>query len=100
LPYDSAIEGAVTRLTNRGNKRIDQAKNSGKRKPTREQREKITTMAPYNDAVSSHGERESLSPAAQAQIGRGLRAIFDDIAREPIPDDLLRLLEELETRDK
>jgi hypothetical protein len=100
LSYDSANEGAVTRLNDRENRRFDKAKNSGTGKPTREQQDKrkMTTMAPYHDAVSAHGE--SLSPVAQAQIGRGLKAIFDDIAREPIPDDLLRLLKELETRDE
>jgi hypothetical protein len=37
-----------------------------------------------------------LSPALQAHIGRHVRAIFDEVAREPIPEHLLRLLKDLE----
>lgn len=37
-----------------------------------------------------------LSPNLQAHIGRHLRAAFDEVAREPIPDRLLQLLKDLE----
>jgi hypothetical protein len=37
-----------------------------------------------------------LSPTLQAHIGRHVRAIFDEVAREPIPEHLLRLLKDLE----
>jgi hypothetical protein len=37
-----------------------------------------------------------LSPGLQAHIGRHVRAVFDEVAREPIPEHLLRLLKELE----
>ena len=37
----------------------------------------------------------------QAHIGRHVRALFDEVAREPIPEHLLRLLKDLErTGDK
>jgi hypothetical protein len=39
---------------------------------------------------------EGLSPNLQAHIGRHLRAVFDEVAREPIPDRLLQLLKDLE----
>jgi len=39
---------------------------------------------------------EGLSPNLQAHIGRHLRAAFDEIAREPIPERLLQLLKDLE----
>jgi hypothetical protein len=39
---------------------------------------------------------EGLSPSLQAHIGRHVRAAFDEVAREPIPDHLLRLLKDLE----
>ncbi len=39
---------------------------------------------------------EGLSPDLQAHIGRHLRAVFDEVASEPIPDRLLRLLKDLE----
>jgi hypothetical protein len=37
-----------------------------------------------------------LTPVLQAHIGRHVRAVFDEVAREPIPDHLLRLLKDLE----
>jgi hypothetical protein len=37
-----------------------------------------------------------LSPTLQAHIGRHVRAVFDQVAREPIPEHLLRLLKDLE----
>jgi len=42
------------------------------------------------------GPSAGLPPTLQAHIGRHVRAIFDEVAREPIPDHLLRLLKELE----
>jgi hypothetical protein len=36
----------------------------------------------------------------QAQLGRQLRTIFADVAEEPVPDRFIKLLEELETREK
>jgi Anti-sigma factor NepR len=37
-----------------------------------------------------------LSPNLQAHIGRHVRAMFDEVAREPLPENLLRLLKDLE----
>ena len=37
-----------------------------------------------------------LTPTLQAHIGRHVRAVFDEVAREPIPEHLLRLLNDLE----
>lgn len=37
-----------------------------------------------------------LSSDLQAHIGRQLRATFDEVAREPIPDRFLQLLKDLE----
>ena len=45
------------------------------------------------------GERDTeggLSAELQAHIGRHVRAVFDEVAREPIPDRLMRLLKDLE----
>lgn len=39
---------------------------------------------------------EGMSPALQAHIGRQVRAAFDEVAEEPIPDHLLRLLQDLD----
>ena len=42
------------------------------------------------------GPDKGLSPNLQAHIGRHVRAVFDAVAREPIPEHLLRLLKDLE----
>jgi hypothetical protein len=41
-------------------------------------------------------QTEGLSPGLQAHIGRHVRAVFDEVAREPVPERLLRLLKDLE----
>jgi hypothetical protein len=47
--------------------------------------------------TSGESEPENgLSPTLQAHIGRHVRAVFDEVAREPIPEHLLRLLKDLE----
>jgi hypothetical protein len=35
----------------------------------------------------------------QAHIGQQLRAVYDEVAREPLPDRFLKLLEELEKKE-
>jgi hypothetical protein len=40
----------------------------------------------------------SLDPVIQAHIGRELRALFDEIADEPVPDRFLQLLQSLEAK--
>jgi len=49
-------------------------------------------------SVEAQGARpdNGLSPTLQAHIGRQVRAVFDEVAREPIPEHLLRLLKDLE----
>ena len=37
-----------------------------------------------------------MSPALQAHIGRHIRAMFDEVAEEPVPDHLLKLLKDLD----
>jgi hypothetical protein len=39
---------------------------------------------------------EGLSPELQAHIGRQVRAMFDEVAQEPVPDHLLQLLKDLD----
>jgi len=39
---------------------------------------------------------EGMSPALQAHIGRHVRAMFDEVAEEPVPDHLLKLLKDLD----
>jgi hypothetical protein len=39
---------------------------------------------------------KGMSPALQAHIGRHVRAMFDEVAQEPVPDHLLKLLKDLD----
>lgn len=47
-------------------------------------------------AKAVQGEAEGMSPTLQAHIGRQVRAVFDEVAQEPVPDHLLRLLQDLD----
>ncbi|MEM7191694.1 MAG: NepR family anti-sigma factor [Pseudomonadota bacterium] len=38
----------------------------------------------------------NMPPALQAHIGRQVRAVFDSVAQEPVPEHLLRLLKDLD----
>jgi hypothetical protein len=49
-------------------------------------------------ADSDAPEGVSLDPVIQAHIGRELRALFDEIADEPVPDRFLALLQSLEAK--
>lgn len=41
-----------------------------------------------------------LDPRIQEAIGRSLKAHYDDLVREPIPDRLMVLLAELEAKER
>jgi Anti-sigma factor NepR len=68
---------------------LEDAKRRGK-KP-RAKTQKITEC----DGAGNAG-KQGLSPSLQGHIGRQLRAMFDGVAHEPVPDRFLQLLEDLE----
>lgn len=41
--------------------------------------------------------RAPFDPGVQAHIGRQLKAMFDEVVHEPMPDNLVRLLDALQT---
>jgi Anti-sigma factor NepR len=45
---------------------------------------------------TGHESDEGMSPALQSHIGRHIRAMFDEVAEEPVPDHLLQLLKDLD----
>ena len=49
-----------------------------------------------SDETQGVAPDNGLSSTLQAHIGRHVRAVFDEVAREPIPEHLLRLLKDLE----
>jgi len=50
------------------------------------------------NAASSLPVNGGLEPELQDHIGRQLRAVYDEVLNEPVPDRFLRLLAELERK--
>ena len=46
------------------------------------------------------GNASELDTAAQALIGHQLRTLYSEIVREPVPDQLLKLLQDLERKER
>ncbi|MGA7545785.1 MAG: NepR family anti-sigma factor [Methyloceanibacter sp.] len=51
---------------------------------------------PGESALHEREMEDGFSANLQAHIGRHVRAVFDEVAREPVPERLLRLLKDLE----
>ncbi len=47
----------------------------------------------------SGGSRPKLDGESQAQIGRMLKAMYDEVAQEPVPDRFRDLLKQLEGKE-
>jgi hypothetical protein len=76
---------------------VDQAEKKERRRKEKSAGKTMTqaTRGPSRPDGGLDSE-QGLSPNLQAHIGRHLRAVFDEVAREPIPDRLLQLLKDLE----
>ena len=51
----------------------------------------------------TNSSRKTSDPTVQAAIGRKLRALYDEVANEPVPDrfsELLKQLADQETKDR
>ncbi|MCF1503346.1 MULTISPECIES: NepR family anti-sigma factor [unclassified Afifella] len=46
--------------------------------------------------ADSNGRENGMHPLVQSQIGKHLRAVYDDVVNEPVPQRFLDLLEQLE----
>jgi Anti-sigma factor NepR len=57
---------------------------------------KARTQAEESSQGKRPRDQQGLSPALQDHIGRQLRAIYDDVAEEPVPARFLQLLKDLE----
>jgi hypothetical protein len=57
-------------------------------------------MDPPRPSDLYNAPRGMLDRSLQAQLGRQLRAIFADVAQEPVPERFIKLLEALEAREK
>jgi hypothetical protein len=62
----------------------------------------IKPLAPEPSATPSAASKSSVAEPKGAeisnQIGRKLRAMFDDVVAEPVPEKFHKLLEELERK--
>lgn len=78
----------------------DEAKQGGRRRKTPAATKSMDRTAEGRDTPRPEGALrevdDGLSANLQAHIGRHVRAMFDEVAREPIPERLLRLLNDLE----
>jgi hypothetical protein len=66
-------------------------------------RGRVSDMNPRHEATTAPIARTPtpdamLEAELQAQIGRQLRAVYDEVVNEAVPDRFLRLLEELERK--
>jgi hypothetical protein len=58
------------------------------------------SMEPPQPSDRHGSSRGMLDRSLQAQLGRQLRAIFSDVAEEPVPERFIKLLEALEAKEK
>jgi Anti-sigma factor NepR len=76
----------------------------GQNKPylahSKNDREREGGMDPPQPSDLYRAPRGMLDRSLQAQLGRQLRAIFSDVAQEPVPERFIKLLEVLEAREK
>jgi len=67
---------------------------------TNDSKRETTMEEPPRPSDLYNTPRGMLDRSLQAQLGRQLRAIFSDVAQEPVPDRFIKLLEDLEAREK
>lgn len=67
--------------------------------------ETAAPMAPTSEIASDNqdldeGGAARLDDAAQALIGQHLKAVYSEIVQQPVPEEFLKLLEELERKER
>ena len=69
-----------------------------KKKATRRMAVDARKDGDRNDGSMAADRKQArgMSPDLQAHIGRQVRAMFDEVAEEPVPEHLLRLLKDLD----
>lgn len=73
--------------------RADKAAKGG-----RTQRQKEPTSGSPPSGNETAGGHQALGKDIQAQIGQQLRAVYDDVLKEDVPDRFMKLLAELDAR--
>lgn len=52
------------------------------------------------DAAAAGAREGGLDPRVRSHIGRRIKALYDEIAEEPVPDRFIALLEELARKER
>lgn len=60
---------------------------------------KMDAIATQTDEMGPNADEPRLSEDVQNRIGEQLRALYDQIVEEPVPDHLLKLLKRLEAKE-
>lgn len=68
-------------------------------RPESEQTDKPRDNSNARPAEGASVHPKILDRQMQASLGRHLRAMFDDVAKAPIPDRFLKLLQDLENKE-
>lgn len=55
---------------------------------------------PENDSMAEKPPNDGVGPLQLDPITRCLRLVYSEVAAEPLPDELARLLQELEATDE
>jgi hypothetical protein len=74
------------------------AKDAPKRGQLPKKRGQVPDMKSTAETVPAPEPGATLEAGLQAHIGRQLRAVYDEVVEEGVPDRFLRLLEELERK--
>lgn len=67
-------------------------------KGRRTQRQKEPTSGPPPSGDKAGGGHQALGKDIQAQIGQQLRAVYDDVLNQDVPDRFMKLLAELDAK--
>ena len=85
----------ICRLNRQGTAVTRNDKNRAPRRMTVDAKKSAERAGDAPVAPGSDQEK-TMSPALQGHIGRQVRAMFDEVAEEPVPEHLLRLLKDLD----
>jgi hypothetical protein len=66
--------------------------------PVAGRKDEMPSLQTQADSGNELPQPPPLQAGLQAHIGRQLRAVYDAVANEPVPDRFLKLLEELERK--
>jgi hypothetical protein len=59
-----------------------------------------TPQAPSSQSRDTDEPEIRLDEAAQALIGQHLKAVYSEIVQQPVPDEFLKLLDDLERKER